>query len=89
MLSDEYFIKVTKCESRLPNSSAVIKLSKLVREFKSTMPIVTALGNKKLQDIHWEEIKQTINMDDENADFVLEEKQFTLGQLIGFEVGDK
>ena len=53
------------------------------------MPIVTALGNKKLQDIHWAEIKQTLNMDDETADFILEEKQFTLGQLIGFEVGDK
>lgn len=88
-LSDEYFIKVTKCESRLPNSSAVMKLAKLVRDFKSTMPIVTALGNKKLQDIHWAEIKQTLNMDNDNPNFVLEEKQFTLGQLIGFEVGDK
>lgn len=88
-LSDEYFVKVTKCESRLPDSSAVRKLSKLVREFKSTMPIVTALGNKRLQDIHWAEIKQVLSMDDETAPFILEEKQFTLGQLIGFEVGDK
>lgn len=63
------------------------KLSKLVRDFKSTMPIVTALGNRKLQDYHWDEIKQVLNMED--SEFELEEKQFTLGRLIAFEVGDK
>jgi hypothetical protein len=52
------------------------------------MPIVTALGNKKLQEYHWEEIKEVLNMNGDSA-FALEEKQFTLGELIGFEVGDK
>ena len=88
-LSDDYFLKVTKMEARLSDSTAVNKLSKKVRDFKSTMPIVTALGNKKLEEIHWTEIKQVLNMDDENAPFILEQKQFTLGELIGFEVGDK
>lgn len=45
-LSDEYYLKVTKCEARLKGSSAVDKLSKLVRDFRSAMPIVMALGNK-------------------------------------------
>lgn len=88
VLSDEYFVKVTKCESRLPGSSAVMKLSQDVRNFKSTMPIVTALGNKKLQAYHWEEIKDVLNMNGDSS-FDLEAKQFTLGELIGFEVGDK
>ena len=56
-LSDEYLLKVTKCETRLPGSSAVVKLAKMVRDFNSTMPIVTALGNPKLLDYHWDEIK--------------------------------
>ena len=78
---------MTKCEARLPGSTAVAKLSKLVRDFRSTMPIVAALGNKYLQDYHWEEIKQVLKM--EESDFALEEKQFTLGELISFDVGDK
>ena len=86
-LSDQYFIKVTKCENRLPGSTAVAKLSKLVRDFKSTMPIVTALGNEKLEPYHWMEIKEVLNMTDSELD--LEEKKFTLGELIQFEVGDK
>ena len=87
-LSDEYFVKVTKCESRLPGSTAVDKLSSQVRNFKSTMPIVTALGNKKLEVQHWDEIKEVMNMKGED-DFALEEKQFTLGELIKFNIGDK
>lgn len=71
ILSDDYFVKVTKCEARLPDSTAVNKLSKLVRDFKSTMPIVTALGNKRLEEIHWVEIKQLLKMDDDSAPFDL------------------
>ena len=56
-LSDEYYLKVTKMEARLKGSSAVDKLSKLVRDFRSAMPIVQALGNKQLKDYHWDEIK--------------------------------
>ena len=71
-LSEEYDRKVMTCEARLAGSSAVARLAKLVRDFKSTMPIVTALGNKKLKPYHWTEIKQTLNMEDSN--FKLEEK---------------
>lgn len=44
------------------------------------MPIVSALGNNLLAPHHWAEIKSLLNMD--RVDFVLEERQFTLGQLI-------
>lgn len=71
-LSDQYYLKVTKCEARLAGSTAVAKLSKMVRDFRSTMPIVAALGNRYLQDNHWEEIKRLLNMED--SDFALEEK---------------
>jgi hypothetical protein len=53
-----------------------------VFDFKDTMPIVEALGNKNLQDIHWEEIKQITKM----FDYPLEERQFNLGILIDFNV---
>ena len=47
------------------------------------MPIVEALGNQNLQREHWLEIKKFIQVPDE---FPLEERKFTLGQLIGFNV---
>ena len=86
-LSDQFHVKVNKCESRLPDSTAVAKLSKLVRDFRSTMPIITALGNERLEDYHWDEIKDVLNMHD--SEIILEDKEFTLGELIAFEVGDK
>lgn len=51
-------------------------------DFKETMPIVEALGNKNLKVEHWEEIKAVLNI----PEFPLEEKQFTLGKLIEFNV---
>ena len=52
---------VLQCERNLPaGSSAVQHLKKLVFEFKETMPIVEALGNKHLQEIHWAEIKSKL-----------------------------
>jgi hypothetical protein len=55
-----------------------------VFEFKETMPIVEALGNKNLQDIHWNEIKQKLDI----GDFPLEEKQFSLGELVDLNVAE-
>ena len=48
------------------------KLAKRVRDFKSTMPIVTALGNRKLTEEHWIEIKMVLKL--EESDFNIEEK---------------
>lgn len=47
------------------------------------MPIVEALGNPNLQKEHWTEIKRIIKMPEE---FALEERTFSLGQLIEFNV---
>jgi dynein heavy chain len=58
-------------------------LKKLVFDFKETMPIVEALGNKNLKDEHWNEIKVIIN-----TEYELEKKEFKLGKLIEFNVSD-
>lgn len=59
------------------------KLKTLVFDFRETMPIVEALGNKdNLKPYHWEEIKTILNI----PDFQLEDLQFNLGQLIEFNV---
>ena len=46
------------------------------------MPIVKALGNKYLEQVHWDEIKALLNM----SNFELEAKQFTLKELMSFNV---
>lgn len=46
------------------------------------MPIVKALGNKHLEQVHWDEIKALLNM----SNFELEAKQFTLKELMSFNV---
>lgn len=46
------------------------------------MPIVSSLGNQRLQDRHWEQIRQTINTEFE----LNHSRQFTLGQLIQLNV---
>jgi dynein heavy chain len=47
-------------EVQRKESSAVQTLKKLVFDFKETMPIVEALGNPHLQEVHWNEIKETL-----------------------------
>ena len=46
------------------------------------MPIVKALGNRFLKEEHWFEIKTLLNM----QDFPLEERNFSLGELMGFKI---
>jgi hypothetical protein len=46
------------------------------------MPIVEALSNKHLESIHWEQIKEIID----NHSFPLENKTFTLGELIALDI---
>lgn len=63
-------------------STAVRYLKNMVFDFKETMPTVEALGNKDLKDWHWTEIKTILSI----SDFPLEEKQFSLGQLVDLNV---
>lgn len=69
----------------LDGSSAFNSLKQLVLEFRETMPIVQALGNRNLMEEHWTEIKALLNM----QEFPLEERNFTLGELMGFKVASK
>jgi dynein heavy chain len=74
---------VLMCERNLPKESTAVQyLKKLVFDFKETMPIVEALGNKHLQEVHWQEIKEILSRED----FPLEEKKFSLGELIELDV---
>jgi dynein heavy chain len=67
----------------LPEASTAVQyLKNMVFDFKETMPTVEALGNKDLKDWHWTEIKTILNI----SDFPLQEKQFSLGQLVDLNV---
>ena len=88
MLSEtaDHHAKVAlRCENRgLKESSAVQTLKKEVIKFKETMPVVEALSNSKLREVHWVEIKQTIG-----TELPLENKDFTLETLIALNVAEK
>ncbi len=67
-----------RCENRgLKESTAVQALKREVIQFKETMPVVEALSNKRLKDVHWKEIKDTIG-----TDMPLESRDFSLETLI-------
>lgn len=58
------------------------------------MPIVEALNNANLQDYHWDEIKLVMDQEKiskvmKQEDYPIEEKQFSLGELVKFDVADK
>ena len=40
----------------MPTNPVLEILKDLINEFKETMPVVVALRNKDLQDIHWNQI---------------------------------
>ena len=65
------------------DSTAVLKLKKMVGEFSETMPIVESLANKSLKKVHWTEIREIMTIPE---DFPIEERLFTLGDLIKFDV---
>lgn len=44
----------------MPANSVLEKLKDLIHEFKETMPVVVALRNKYLQELHWKEIMKII-----------------------------
>ena len=55
----------------------------MVFDFRETMPIVEALGNKNLKVEHWTDIKNILGLP---TDYQLEERKFNLGELISFDV---
>ena len=80
--AEKYTKIVMRCQKGLrDDSTAVLHLKKQVFDFKDTMPIVTALGNKNYTQAHWNEIKEVTNIDIE-----LEKLEFCLGELIDEEI---
>jgi dynein heavy chain, axonemal len=74
---------VLMCERNLPKESTAVQvLKKMVFDFKEAMPIVEALGNKHLKEVHWLEMKEILGI----RSFPLEEKQFSLGELVDLNV---
>ena len=73
---------VLLCERNMPGSSALQYLKKIVWDFKETMPVVEALYNPLLQDIHYAEIASITGQ--ENFDF--KGKMYRLGELINLGV---
>ena len=63
----DYFTKISvQCERKLPdNCTAVKELKKLVFDFRETMPIVGALGNPNLKEVHWTAIKDVLQIEDQ------------------------
>jgi hypothetical protein len=58
-ISEKFQKTYLQCEKNLPaGSTAVLELKRLVLAFKDTMPVVEALANTNLAEIHWSEIKQ-------------------------------
>jgi hypothetical protein len=59
-------------------------LKQLVFDFRETMPIVEALGNRYLEKtVHWPMIKTILG-----TDYPLEDLLFNLGELIELKVAD-
>lgn len=81
---------VRQCERNLPpESTAVAHLRKIVFDFKETMPIVQAMGNLMLKQSHWEQITSLLNFPADQSNVVLEEKDFTLGDLVKWRAAEK
>ena len=75
----EYHSKIVqRCENRgLKDSTAVQELKMVVAQLKEEIPVVQALGNKKLKPVHWKEIKDVMN-----TTVNLETRDFSLSTLI-------
>ena len=81
--SQKHARTVLLCERNLPEGSTAVQyLKEMVFDFQATMPTVEALANEQLDDVHWQEIKAILNI----PTFPLEEKQFTLGDLVNLNV---
>lgn len=76
--ADIYTKIVIRCQRGIPEgSTAVQHLRDQVFKFKTTMPIVTALGNSELREDHWIDIKEITDID-----IKLEDLDFCLGELM-------
>ena len=57
---DHYNKIVTRCSKNMPSNPVLEELKSFIYEFKETMPVVVALRNKDLQELHWKEMVKII-----------------------------
>jgi dynein heavy chain len=80
-LADKFAKNCMRVEKALDPNPIQATLKGLISTFKEAMPIVTALRNDKLTEVHWGQIKGLIK-----KDFDVAEDNFTLKSLIDLDV---
>lgn len=81
--ADKFFKTAMKLEKNLPPNLIQEQLKSKVETFKEAMPIVIALRNDKLQENHWQQIKDHIG-----KEFDITQEDFTLSALIALDVNN-
>lgn len=66
----------------MPSNPVLEELKSLIYEFKETMPVVVALRNKDLQELHWKEMVKIIGR---NFTYPID-SNFKLKDLINMDV---
>lgn len=58
--ANQFSTVISKAKKKLNSNPVLDELTELVHNFKETMPVVSALGNKKLLSHHLKQIKEII-----------------------------
>lgn len=80
-ISANYAKIVKRLEGNLDANPILTRLKSLVEQFESAMPIVKALRNEDLQEMHWNDIRDMIGQE-----LNIHEEGFTLQSLIDMNV---
>ena len=76
--SEKHYKVAINCENRgLKESTAVKTLLSEVTQFKGAMPVIEAVSNKRLGDVHWKDIKDALA-----TNMTLERLEFSLNDLL-------
>lgn len=81
--ADKYSKICTRIEKALEPNPIQVLLKERVSKFKDAMPIVTAFRNERLQETHWQQIKDLVQ-----KDFDIEGEDFTLNSLLELDVNE-
>lgn len=73
---------IGKCVKNMPPNPVLDKIKTLVYEFKDTIPVVVAMRNPALTQVHWSQIKDDVI----GQDFDIYDDEFTLQSLIDLDV---
>ena len=81
-IGEHYNKIVARCSKNMPSNPVLEELKSLIYEFKETMPVVVALRNKDLQELHWKEMVKIIGR---NFTYPID-SNFKLKDLINMDV---